>query len=44
MIPCGLEGVEMTSVEKETGRPCDMDPIKTHLTQLVRQYLGGPRP
>jgi lipoate-protein ligase B len=40
MVPCGLEGVEMTSVEKETGRPQDMNAIKTHLTALLRQYFG----
>jgi lipoate-protein ligase B len=40
MVPCGLEGVEMTSVEKETGRPQDMNAIKTNLTALLRQYFG----
>ena len=40
MVPCGLEGVEMTSVEKETSRPQDMNAIKTQLTALLRQYFG----
>lgn len=44
MVPCGLDGVEMTSVEKETGRPCDIDSIKTELARLLGHYLGGPRP
>ena len=44
MVPCGLDGVEMTSVEKETGRPCDMASIKAYLTQLLPHYLGGSRP
>ena len=44
MVPCGLDGVEMTSVEKETGRPCDIGPIKTELARLLRHYLDGKRP
>ncbi len=44
MVPCGLDGVEMTSVEKETGRPCDIGPIKTELARLLRHYLDGMRP
>ena len=44
MVPCGLDGVEMTSVEKETGRPCDINSIKTELARLLRHYLGGNRP
>ncbi len=44
MVPCGLDGVEMTSVEKETGRPCDVDAAKMHLTRLLPHYLGGTRP
>ncbi len=44
MVPCGLDGVEMTSVEKETGRPCDMDATKMHLTKLLPHHLGGTRP
>jgi len=43
MVPCGLDGVEMTSVEKETGQRCDMDTIKTHLMKLLPRYLGGSR-
>jgi len=44
MVPCGLDGVEMTSVKKETGRPCDMDAAKMHLTRLLPHHLGGTRP
>ena len=40
MVPCGLEGVEMTSVEKETGRSQDMKTIKTQLTALLQQYFS----
>jgi lipoate-protein ligase B len=39
MVPCGLEGVTMTSVEKETGKPQDMKRIKAQLTALLRRYL-----
>jgi len=44
MVPCGLDGVEMTSVKKETGRPRDMDAAKMHLTRLLPHHLGGTRP
>ncbi|HPC95931.1 MAG TPA: lipoyl(octanoyl) transferase LipB [Sedimentisphaerales bacterium] len=44
MVPCGLDGVEMTSVENETGRPCDMRAIKARLRELLPHYLGGSRP
>ncbi len=44
MIPCGLDGVEMTSVEKELGQPQNMPEIKTQLTALLRRTFGeGPR-
>jgi lipoyl(octanoyl) transferase len=44
MVPCGLDGVEMTSVEKETGCRCAMDSIKAQLSQLLHHCLSGPRP
>lgn len=44
MVPCGLDGVEMTSVEKETGQPCDVGALKTQLAPLLREHLGGNRP
>jgi len=34
IVPCGLDGVEMTSVEKETGQMADMDTIKQKLKRL----------
>ena len=39
MVPCGLEGVTMTSVEKETGEPQDMNSIKAQLTALLRRHF-----
>lgn len=44
MVPCGLDGVEMTSVEKEMGCRCAMDSIKAQLSQLLHHCLSGPRP
>ena len=39
MIPCGLDGVEMTSVQKETGRTCDMTSAKERLAELLRRHF-----
>ena len=39
IIPCGLDGVEMTSVQVLTGEEADMDAAKKRLTELcVRQW------
>jgi len=40
MVPCGLDGVEMTSVQKETGRTFDMGPIRRRLTTLLKHHFG----
>lgn len=40
MVPCGLDGVVMTSAQKETGRTYDMEQIKEQLAALLRQYVG----
>lgn len=40
MIPCGLDGVEMTSVRKETGRTHDMKEIKSYLADLLVRHVG----
>ena len=40
MIPCGLDGVEMTSVQKETGKAHDMGRVKIELGALLRRYFG----
>lgn len=39
IVPCGLEGVQMTSVLAETGRRADMNDIKHRLTTLCRKHL-----
>jgi len=38
IVPCGLDGVEMTSVEKETGKKADMSAVKTKLTELCKKH------
>jgi lipoate-protein ligase B len=40
MVPCGLEGVEMTSVQKETGKTHDMRELKTRLAGLLARQVG----
>jgi len=44
MVPCGLDGVEMTSVREQTGRECDMVEAKAILRRLLESHFGGRRP
>jgi len=44
MVPCGLDGVDMTSVKKETGRSPNMEEVKTRLIALLRRHFGGGEP
>lgn len=44
LVPCGLEGVEMTSVLKETGKPPPMPVVKKKLFTLLIKYLQKPTP
>ncbi len=44
MVPCGLDGVEMTSVRKETGKTWEMPQVKGRLADLLVRYLGVPKP
>lgn len=39
-VPCGLAGVEMTSVLKETGRKYPMDKVKEKLSQLLTEHFS----
>jgi len=39
IVPCGLDGVEMTSVLKETGRQNSMSQIKKNLAELLIEKL-----
>ncbi len=43
MIPCGLDGVQMTSVRNETGKTHDMQQIKTQLSKLLIRHFGRAR-
>ncbi len=38
MVPCGLDGIEMTSVKRETGKETDMPKVKAMLAELSRKY------
>ncbi|MCL5280126.1 MAG: lipoyl(octanoyl) transferase LipB [Planctomycetes bacterium] len=40
MVPCGLDGVQMTSVQKETGRTYEMKQIKMQLGRLLIHLVG----
>ena len=40
LIPCGLDGVEMTSVQKETGKRHSMNQVKKKLSELLREHLS----
>ena len=40
LVPCGLDGIRMTSVLKETGRPCPMTVAKERLAELLIRHLS----
>ncbi len=44
MVPCGLDGVVMTSAERETSRSCDMEQVKNRLTVLLHRYMDRTSP
>jgi len=44
MVPCGLDGVQMTSVQTETGKVHDIGQIKSQLSGLLIRYFGGRKP
>lgn len=41
IVPCGLQGVRMTSVRQEIGTSPSMDDVKAHLKNLCEQYFGN---
>lgn len=41
MVPCGLDGVVMTSARKETGRTYDMEQVKKQLAALLTCHLSA---
>jgi lipoic acid synthetase len=40
LVPCGLDGVEMTSVLKETGKSHSMSDVKEELSQLLIRHFS----
>jgi len=40
IVPCGLENVQMTSVQKETGKRHSMNPIKKRLAKLLVSHFS----
>ena len=42
ITPCGLDGVEMTSVLKETGEHYSMSQVKEKLTELLMKHFSTP--
>ena len=40
LVPCGLDGVEMTSILKETGKKHSMNEVKKILAILLRDWLS----
>jgi len=40
ITPCGLDGVEMTSVLKETNKCCSMSQVKEGLSQLLIRHFS----
>ncbi|MHC4293313.1 MAG: lipoyl(octanoyl) transferase LipB [Planctomycetota bacterium] len=40
-VPCGIEGVEITSVHIETGKEYDMKHVKSLLSELLTRHLSS---
>ena len=38
IVPCGLKDVVITSVQKETGKPADMNAVKEMLQTLCKEH------
>ncbi|GAG37394.1 unnamed protein product, partial [marine sediment metagenome] len=41
ITPCGLDGVEMTSVLKETGKRHLMSQVKRNLAELLKEHFSS---
>jgi len=41
IIPCGISGKQVTSLEKELGRLIDMDHVKERLKQCFAEVFGA---
>ncbi|MBN1796506.1 MAG: lipoyl(octanoyl) transferase LipB [Sedimentisphaerales bacterium] len=40
IVPCGLKGIEMTSVLKETGKKNSMEKVKNTLCEILQEHFG----
>jgi lipoate-protein ligase B len=40
LIPCGLDNVEMTSVQEQTGKQCSMSHVKERLSDLLIKHFS----
>lgn len=43
IVPCGLDNVQMTSLQRETSRDYPMNQVRRNLATLLRQHLGTHR-
>jgi lipoyl(octanoyl) transferase len=43
IVPCGIDNVAMTSMEKETGRACSVASVATSLEKLALNRIGDLR-
>ncbi len=41
IVPCGLEGVQITNLQKETGRDFSMSEIKRTLAELCKEHFSS---
>lgn len=41
MVPCGLDGVKMTSAAEQTGAAAEMGEVKVSLAGLLMRHFGG---
>ncbi len=44
MVPCGLDGVTMTSLQRETKITYEMDKVKKQLVARLNHHFGGEQP
>jgi lipoate-protein ligase B len=40
LVPCGLDGVKMTSVQEQTGKQCSMSHVKERLSDLLIKHFS----
>jgi lipoate-protein ligase B len=40
MVPCGIDGVVMTSLEQQLGEPVDMDECRKRAQEIMDRFLS----